>query len=121
MAVSILHRVCGNALAFGGVIFFTWWLAAAASGPNAYASFYYYAVHAAPGDSTGFAVNILAKIIAIGLSWAFFQHMFSGLRHFVLDTGAGYELKTNKTYSIATMVGSILATLVVWAYILGAR
>ena len=33
--------------------------------------------------------------------------MMSGIRHLVLDTGAGYELKTNKTGAILTIVGSV--------------
>ena len=51
------------------------------------------------------------------LTWAFFQHLFSGLRHFVLDTGAGYELRTNRLWSILVFVGAILATAAVWLYI----
>ena len=39
----------------------------------------------------------LGYIVGIGLTFALFQHMVSGIRHFVLDTGAGYELKINRT------------------------
>ena len=53
----------------------------------------------------------------IGLTWAFFQHLFSGLRQFVLDTGAGYELKTNKLWSTLVIVGALLATAATWLYI----
>ena len=53
-------------------------------------------------DTLGLAANIIAKIVLVGLTWAFFQHMLSGLRHFVLDMGAGYELKTNRFWSIAS-------------------
>ncbi len=53
-----------------------------------------------------------------GISWAFFQHLGSGLRHLVLDTGAGYELKTNRFWSIAVMLGGIAATIALWALIL---
>ena len=52
------------------------------------------------------------------LSWAFFQHLFSGLRHLVLDTGAGYELRTNKTWAVLTMIGSVTATVLMWLFIL---
>ena len=117
MLVSILHRATGTALALGGGVLFTWWLAAAASGPDAYANFHYYAVSAAPDDGFGYFVNVIAKLVAIGLTWSFFQHMFSGLRHFVLDTGAGYELKVNKTVSWLTIVGSLVVTALLWAWI----
>ena len=33
--------------------------------------------------------HILLKIVVVGCSWALISHALSGLRHFVLDTGAG--------------------------------
>ena len=36
MMMSIVHRATGVAL-YGGTVLLTWWLVAAASGPNAYA------------------------------------------------------------------------------------
>ncbi|MFX5689012.1 hypothetical protein ABTD94_21590 [Acinetobacter baumannii] len=52
------------------------------------------------------------------MTLCFFQHLATGIRHFVLDTGAGYELKGNRVGSIATMVFSVLATAAFWAYLL---
>jgi succinate dehydrogenase / fumarate reductase cytochrome b subunit len=109
MAVSILHRATGAALSIAGGIGLTWWLAAAASGPEQYARF------------MRVAHSWIGMVVVVGLSWAFFQHLFSGLRHLLLDTGAGYELRTNRTWAIMTMVGSAAATLAVWAYIFSAR
>ena len=106
MAVSILHRATGTGLAIGAGLGFIWWLVAAASGPEAYATF------------LSVATSWFGYLVAIGLTWAFFQHMFSALRHFVLDVGAGYDLKTNKMVAIATMVGSVVVTLLIWAPIL---
>ena len=40
------------------------------------------------------------------------------IRHFVLDTGAGYELKTNKTGAILTFVGATLLTILFWGILL---
>ena len=53
----------------------------------------------------------------IGLTWSFFQHACSGVRHLLLDTGAGYELKVNKQGAVATIVISILLTLLTWGAI----
>jgi succinate dehydrogenase / fumarate reductase cytochrome b subunit len=47
--------------------------------------------------------------------------MASGVRHFILDTGAGYELKGNKRGAMATMVFAIVATIIFWAFMLGAK
>jgi succinate dehydrogenase / fumarate reductase, cytochrome b subunit len=120
MLVSILHRATGTALAIGGGLIFTWWLTAAAISPAAYNIFYHWVVQADPASvhvSGQIVVNLLAKIVGVGLTWAFFQHMASGVRHFVLDTGAGYELKANKTGAQLTMIFSVLATAAFWFFV----
>ena len=105
MLVSILHRATGTANAIGGGVIFIWWLVAAASGPAAYETFY------------RVATSWFGYLVGIGLTWTFFQHMFSGMRHFVLDTGAGYDLKTNRTFATATIIASLAVTLLLWAAI----
>ena len=112
MLVSILHRATGTALAIGGGIVFTWWLVAAASGAEAYARFTDL-LTVRSGN-----LNIVGLVLFVGLTWSFLQHAFSGLRHFVMDTGAGYELKTNKTFAWATIGGSLIVTLLLWMVII---
>lgn len=121
MLVSILHRVTGDGMAIAGGVILTWWLYAAAVGGACYANFQYYVWSAAEGDVLGLIANIVGRVVLIGLSWAFFQHMLSGLRHFVMDMGAGYELKTNRSWSIATIVLSITFTVLFWAWLLVGR
>jgi len=106
MAVSIAHRVAGDGLAIVGAMALVWWLVAAASGPGHYAYF------------QSWAGSPLGYIVMIGLTWAFFQHLFSGLRHLVLDIGAGYELKTNRTFSILVFVLAIAVTAAIWCWLL---
>ena len=118
MTASILHRVSGDGLAIVGTLMFLWWLGALAAGPDAYAAFIACVWHDPAGGSVHQVTNILGKIVLVGLTWAFFQHLFSGLRHLVLDTGAGYELKTNKLWSTIVIVGAVLATAATWLYIL---
>ncbi|RYD41961.1 MAG: succinate dehydrogenase, cytochrome b556 subunit [Sphingomonadales bacterium] len=120
MTVSILHRASGDGLAIVGACMFLWWLGALAAGPDAYAAFLACVWHD-PSPEVGVfhqITNILGKVVLVGLTWAFFQHLFSGLRHFVLDTGAGYELKTNKLWSIAVIAAGVLATAATWLYIM---
>jgi succinate dehydrogenase / fumarate reductase cytochrome b subunit len=71
------------------------------------------------GEAGGLAVltTILFKLAAIVVAWSFFQHMLSGLRHLVLDMGAGYELKANRTVALLTFVGSIILTLLLVAFV----
>lgn len=121
MLVSILHRATGDGMAILGGLLLLWWLYAVSAGSEAYGVFRYYVWHAAAGDNLGLAANFLGKIVLIGLSWAFIQHMFSGLRHFVMDIGAGYELSTNKRWSVAITMLSVLLTIVLWAWLLVGR
>jgi succinate dehydrogenase / fumarate reductase cytochrome b subunit len=107
MAVSILHRATGTALSFAGLAILTWWLLAVAEGQDAYDRFSAVARHPA------------GIVVLIGLTWAFFQHLFSGIRHLVTDTGANFELGPNKTSAVLTVIGSIVFTAAVWIYFLG--
>ena len=109
MLVSILHRVTGDGLALVGLGALLWWLGALASGPAAYETF------------AGHAGAWYGMVVLVGLSWAFFNHMTSGLRHFVLDIGAGYNLDTNRLWSIANPVIGILLTAAFWLAIFFAR
>lgn len=106
MFISILHRVTGNGLAVGGLGLLVWWLGALASGPAAYASF------------AGLVTSPVGMVVLVGISWAFFSHMMSGLRHFVLDVGAGFELNINRTWSIIAPILGVLLTAAFWALLL---
>jgi len=105
MLVSILHRVTGDGMALVGLFVLLWWLGALASGPEYYTTF------------TDWMTSPLGYVVLVGLSWAFFNHMTSGLRHFVLDVGAGYELDTNKAWSIASPIIGVVLTAAFWAAI----
>lgn len=106
MLVSILHRVTGDGMALVGLPVLLWWLHSLAAGPAAYATF------------TGLAGTWYGQIVLIGLTWSFLGHMASGIRHFVLDVGAGYELKNNALWSVLTPVAALTATVLVWVLIL---
>jgi succinate dehydrogenase / fumarate reductase, cytochrome b subunit len=106
MLVSILHRVTGDGMAFVALPVLLWWLGALASGPAAYADF------------TAFATSWYGNVVLVGISWAFFNHFCSGVRHFVLDIGAGYEIDRNNRWAAATTTGGIVLTMAFWAALL---
>ena len=112
MTVSIVHRATGTAMAIGGTVLLTWWLAALSSGPAAYAVFL--DVFTLKSG----ALNILGWIVGVGLTLAFFQHMASGVRHLFMDQGANFELKGNKISAILTFVFALVATAAFWVYLL---
>jgi succinate dehydrogenase / fumarate reductase cytochrome b subunit len=109
MAVSILHRITGAGLSIVGLAVLAWWLLAIAGGAEAYADFAKAANHP------------LGLVVLIGLTWAFFQHLLSGIRHLVMDTGAAFDLGVNKRFALLTIVGSIVLTAALWVYVLGGR
>ena len=113
MLVSILHRMTGVGLALGGGVLLAWWLTALAGGEASYARF----LDLMTSDRTG-RLNLIPLVILIGLTWAFLQHMSTGVRHLLLDTGAGYELRTNKQGALATLAVSIVGTIVIWGAVL---
>lgn len=115
MLVSILHRATGDGMALVGTLVFVWWLAALAGGPASYDAFMNVFTLASG------RLNILGYLFGIGLTLSFFQHMASGIRHLVLDTGAGYELKGNRMWAQATLLVSIALTAAYWAYLLAEK
>jgi succinate dehydrogenase / fumarate reductase cytochrome b subunit len=105
MAVSILHRVSGSGLSVVGLGLLLCWLGCLAAGPEVYGLFQHQA-------GTWYGLVIL-----VGVSWAFFNHMASGIRHFLLDIGAGYEVKSNNIWASLTPVFGLLLTAAFWACI----
>lgn len=102
MTLSILHRILGVGL-YLGTILFVLWLGAAALGQGQLEAVQGFFGH---------------PVIQIGLflyTWTLFHHMAGGIKHFIWDTGAGYESGEREMITLATLVFSIVATLVVWA------
>ena len=101
MLMSIAHRISGAALYFGTLLL-AWWLLAAATGPNAYAGI------------GSFMSSFLGRVILFGYTWALMHHMLGGIRHFIWDTGRGFGSAEREWLAIATLVGSISLTIVIW-------
>lgn len=101
MFLSILHRATGVAL-YAGTLLLVWWLMAAATGPEAFALF------------QGVAGSWIGQLVLFGYTWALFHHMFGGIKHFIWDTGAGFELSAVEWISRGAMVIPILLTLISW-------
>lgn len=109
MLVSILHRITGAGLAIVGGLVLLWWLWSAADGRGNYDYFLSWMTH-----WSGF-------VVLVGLTWALLQHTASGIRHLVMDVGAGFELNTNKRWATVVAVVPILLTTAFWAYLIAVR
>jgi succinate dehydrogenase / fumarate reductase cytochrome b subunit len=104
MALSILHRVMGCALSVG-LLLFVYWLAAAASGEEAYAT------------AQNVFAHPLTKFVLFGFSFAFFYHLVNGVRHLVWDTGHGLERRSARISGWVAFLGSVVLTLFFWLLI----
>jgi succinate dehydrogenase / fumarate reductase cytochrome b subunit len=101
MLMSILHRVTGCGL-YAGTLLMAWWLIAAASGPNAYATF------------GAFINSFFGWLILFGYTWALIHHMLGGIRHLIWDTGHGFAPQEREWLSLMSGVGSVSLTVVLW-------
>ena len=123
MAASILHRVSGVG-ATVGLVLVLWWLGALVSGPESYAKFIGWVwadLSAETWSGIGIVwglIHVFLKIVVVGCSWALFAHALTGVRHFLLDTGAGYELDANNFWATATIIGGVLLTAIFWAVLI---
>ena len=102
MATSIAHRASGMVMS-AGLLALAWWLMAAASGPDSFAT----------------AVAVLGGGLAQGLLalWllAFCYHLCNGLRHLNWDFGRGLE-KVEARRSAALVVAATVLLAVAFLY-----
>lgn len=101
MAASITHRVTGGAL-YVGTLLVVWWLAAAASGPAAFAW------------ASWFFGSIIGRLVLFAYSWVLIHHMLGGIRHFIWDTGHGLQKETSTKFALANFAGSLGLTVLLW-------
>jgi succinate dehydrogenase / fumarate reductase cytochrome b subunit len=104
---SITHRITGLLLALGSLVL-VYWLVAAASGPQAYA--------------TAMAVlgNLFAQLLMLGWTYALFYHLCNGIRHLFWDAGRGFDLETARKAGIVVFVAAGVLTALVWIIALSA-
>jgi len=100
--LSITHRATGVALVFGTLLL-VYWLLAAASGADAYAS------------AQALLGSWLGRVVLLGFSFALFFHLCNGVRHLFWDAGLGFELKTVYASGHAVIIVSVLLTVAAWA------
>jgi succinate dehydrogenase / fumarate reductase, cytochrome b subunit len=105
MALSIANRVTGAGLAVG-LLLFTWWLTALASGPDSFAT-----VQAVMD-------NFFGGLILFGFTLFFFFHTLNGIRHLVWDVGYNLEKVAAFQSGVMVVAASVVLTLVTWIAIL---
>ncbi|MEM9332807.1 MAG: succinate dehydrogenase, cytochrome b556 subunit [Pseudomonadota bacterium] len=101
MVMSILHRITGVGLYLGTLLVACWLFAAATS--EAYFSLV-----------NGFFGSWFGLLILFGYTWALMHHLAGGLRHFLWDTGRGFDKHFSTKLAWATLAFSILTTILIW-------
>lgn len=102
MVMSIVHRMTGAALYFGTILV-AWWLISVAVGGEYY------------DFTTAIFNSIIGRLVLFGYTWALIHHMLGGIRHFIWDLGYGLGPGERDTIAKATLVGSVVLTILVWA------
>lgn len=102
MATSIIQRGTGIAMYLGTMLLVAW-LAAAAIGADALA-----------------VVNMIyaswfGQIVFFLATWAIFQHMLGGVRHFIWDSIHGLEPGQREAIAWFNVIGAVILTLLVWS------
>jgi succinate dehydrogenase / fumarate reductase, cytochrome b subunit len=106
--LSILHRLAGVALS-AGTLLMVWWLVAAATGENAFATV------------QGFVGSPFGWLLLFGWTVALFFHFFNGLRHLAWDVGRGFEKHEYTATGWAVVIATGAATVLVWVIFLAVR
>lgn len=101
MAMSIFHRITGAGL-YLGTLLLAWWLIAAATSASAFVTV------------TWFMGSIVGRLILFGFTWALFQHMLGGVRHFIWDAGYGMDHPQREYLAKGTLIGGLVLTILVW-------
>ena len=101
MAISIAHRVTGVGL-YIGVLLLAWFLLALSSDAASFAVF------------SAFIHSFIGRLVLFGFTFALFQHLMSGLRHFILDAGYGLDEPLRDPLAWAVVGCSAALTLIVW-------
>lgn len=97
--LSILHRITGVALTFATLLL-TWWLVAAAYGPEQFAS------------AQAFLGSWFGQLVLWGFTFAVFYHLANGVRHLLWDFGWGFEITQVRTTGIAVVAFAAAATVI---------
>ncbi|MDP3341508.1 succinate dehydrogenase, cytochrome b556 subunit [Frigidibacter sp.] len=97
---SILTRITGNGLIVGTMLF-VWWLAAAAAGPEQFAT------------ANSVVTSWFGDLVLFLSLWAVAYHYLAGLRHLIWDSGHGLDIPTAEKLGWGVVIGSVVLTVLV--------
>ncbi|WP_458792354.1 succinate dehydrogenase, cytochrome b556 subunit [Yoonia sp. MH D7] len=95
---SIFVRLTGNAL-FVTALMIVWWLTAAATGPDAFAT------------ADGFVRSWFGDLVLFLSTWAIWYHMAGGIRHLIWDSGHMLDVKRSERAGLVMIAASVVLTI----------
>ena len=101
MMMSIVHRITGIGNYFGTLLLAAW-LTATASGPDGFMA------------ANAVAASPIGLLVLAAYSWSLIHHALGGIRHFIWDTGSGFDLATIRILSWGTLLASVTLTAIIW-------
>jgi succinate dehydrogenase / fumarate reductase cytochrome b subunit len=104
--LSIVHRITGVALT-AGTLLLTWWLVAAAYGPDAFT------------NAQAFVGSWFGQLLLWAFTFGLFYHLGNGIRHLAWDFGWGFELSQVRASGVAMLAfaaaGTLLTLIIAYA------
>ena len=101
MALSIMHRITGVALAVGALLLVSW-LVAAASSDRAF-------------DTVSMLLHTwIGKLALLGWTASLWFHFSTGIRHLFWDVGHGFEMPQVHASARFVLVATAVLTLATW-------
>jgi len=85
-----------------GTLLLAWWLIAAATGAESYATV------------NGFLGSWFGKLLLFLWSFAFFFHLCNGIRHLFWDAGKCFDKAVVEKTAKAVLIASVVLTLLTW-------
>jgi succinate dehydrogenase / fumarate reductase, cytochrome b subunit len=99
--VSFLHRFSGAVMFVIGIPALLWAVEASLASPEQFAEFRTALSHP------------LAKLVVLGLLWAYLHHLMAGIRHLALDLHIGTDLKAARQSSTVVFVLALALTAII--------
>jgi succinate dehydrogenase / fumarate reductase cytochrome b subunit len=99
--VSILHRISGAGLFLVGLPLLLYGVQASLASPESFESL------------RSFVATPIAKIVLIGLIWAYLHHFCAGLRYLLLDVHQFIELKPARQSSAVVLIVSLALAILI--------
>jgi succinate dehydrogenase / fumarate reductase cytochrome b subunit len=99
--VSFLHRFSGAVMFLVGIPLLLWAVQSSVASPARFDGFKALLAHP------------LAKLVVLGLVWAYVHHLLAGVRHLALDLHVGTELNAARQSSMVVFVVALALTALV--------